>query len=228
MPGKRRPYMATAPQKPVDEPAQSAKAVKIGRPTTFTPEIAIAICERIVKPEGLTSICEDDNMPAKSTVYSWMKKDPRFNAMVEEAQKIQAAAYVDEIVTIADDSKGDYILKPDGTPVPVWESTQRSKLRVDARRMVAAVLDPERFGTNKIEQKIVGDPARPVYVDRPMTAVEVQAEMERLIAEAEEETGITTIEGLSHKERIRNLIVSEQPLPPTIYQIAYNRGETVN
>jgi hypothetical protein len=67
-----------------------------------------------------------------------------------------------------------------------------------------------------------------VYVDRPMTAVEVQAEMERLIAEAEEETGIATIEGLSHKERIRNLIVSEQPLPPKIYQIAYNRGETVN
>jgi hypothetical protein len=50
------------------------------RPSIFSPELGSEICLRIAKGESLRSICEDDGMPALSTVCAWLV-DPQDEAL---------------------------------------------------------------------------------------------------------------------------------------------------
>lgn len=59
---------------------------KVGRPSSFTQEIASEICERLAKGEPLTEICEDDRMPAWRTVYDWEKAQPELSAAIAHAR----------------------------------------------------------------------------------------------------------------------------------------------
>jgi hypothetical protein len=236
----RRPYMAAKPPEPAsDSPKRRrggpSKALThkspwkppMGRPSSFSPEIALEICERLSAPESLRSICSDSHMPSRATVYVWAHTNPQFGAMLKQAQRLQAAAYMDEALELADDPKGDVVVKPDGSTITVWENVQRSKLRCDMRRIYAAKLDADAFGDQQTT-KLIGDASQPVYVDRLMTAPEVAAEMERLLAECEQEVGIPTVPGLTHKERLRNLLISEQPLTPEIYELTQLRHKRIN
>jgi hypothetical protein len=236
----RRPYMAA---KPAGDPPKAAKrrrggpsktlAVKspwrpdMSRPSSFTAEAALEICTRLATPESLRSICSDPHMPDRSTVWRWAHANPHFGAMLKQAQQLQAAAYMDEALELADDPAGDVVVKSDGSTVTVWENVQRSKLRCDMRRIYAAKLSPDHFGEQNTT-RLIGDPNQPVFVDKLMTAPEVATEMERLIAECEEEIGIPTAPGLSHKERLRNLLISEQPLTPEIYELTQLRHKRIN
>jgi len=52
---------------------------KNGRPTIYTDELAIEICDRFSKGELILTICEDEHMPTSATIYDWADKDsPRF------------------------------------------------------------------------------------------------------------------------------------------------------
>lgn len=71
-----------------------------GRPTKFTPEIALAICDRLKLGESLVAICESDEMPDRITAIRWMEKDNAFATMVESARKEQADFMDDEIIRV--------------------------------------------------------------------------------------------------------------------------------
>jgi hypothetical protein len=43
-----------------------------GRPSRFTDEIGLIICERLANGESLRAMCEDDDMPDKATVFRWL------------------------------------------------------------------------------------------------------------------------------------------------------------
>jgi hypothetical protein len=144
------------------KPARSAHvSPKLGRPTIFSQQLADEICERLVKPESMRSICLDDHMPDRSTIARWMANDAHFAAMVAYARELQAEALIDEAMDIADNPAGDFVVKPDGTPIPVWEAVQRAKLRCDMRRWYAAKLAPKRFGET-VTQKLAGKDEGPV------------------------------------------------------------------
>lgn len=40
------------------------------RPSTYTPELADLICERLANGESLLQVCRDDGMPSKATIYA--------------------------------------------------------------------------------------------------------------------------------------------------------------
>ena len=62
------------------------------------------------------------------------------------AREAQAEARADEIVDIADDGSGDFTTDKDGKEIVSHENVQRSRLRVDARKWVAAKLLPKKYG----------------------------------------------------------------------------------
>lgn len=122
------------------------------RPSGFSQPIADAICERIAEGESLRTICRDEAMPAKSTVFKWLSL-PEYAAFADQythAREAQADALVDEIVDISDDGSNDYVTKTnaDGSSYEAVNSEhiQRSKLRVDARKWVASKLKPKKYG----------------------------------------------------------------------------------
>ena len=49
-----------------------------GRPSDYSTDIAMRICERLVAGERLGAICADSGMPAKATVCGWLTRNQEF------------------------------------------------------------------------------------------------------------------------------------------------------
>lgn len=117
-----------------------------GRPTDYSVELAATICARLVEGESLRSICRDDAMPSLTAVFTWLAKHSEFADQYARAREEQAETLASEIIDIAD---GD--LSVEDTAVV----TARDRLRVDARKWVAAKLKPKVYG-EKIQQEHTG------------------------------------------------------------------------
>ena len=131
--------------------------------TIYSAETAFKICEAIADGQSLRSICAEADMPAKSTVLRWLADDQHegFLAQYELARQAQADAIVDEIVDIADDATNDWMERlPEDKRGPGWdlngEHVQRSKLRIDTRKWLAARLRPKVYG-DKLDLTSGGD-----------------------------------------------------------------------
>ena len=147
----------------------------VGRPTLYTEELALTICERLVEGESLRAICRDDEMPAISSVFKWLAANQAFSDHYARAKEEQAEALADEIVAISDEecttvradkhpaTKAD----EDGNVEVVFDSTAvaRNRLRIDARKWVAAKLKPKKYG-DKVTQEISGPDGAPIAVTR--------------------------------------------------------------
>jgi hypothetical protein len=118
----------------------------MGRPSDYTPEIALTICDRLSDGESLRSICRDEAMPLKITVLKWLAARPEFVTQYARAREDQADTYADEITEIADDGKRDYVKDADGVAIVDHDHIARSRLRVDARKWIAAKLKPRKYG----------------------------------------------------------------------------------
>lgn len=141
------------------------KRIKRVHNQAYTDETARKICERIMSGETLMSICAERRMPTRRTIIRWLAHPEysEFREMYYYARRVQAELLVDEIVSIADDSARDWIpsfnkkgeqngWKPD------HEAIQRSRVRIDTRKWLAARLIPRIYG-EKVDHhhELVGD-----------------------------------------------------------------------
>ena len=78
------------------EPARS-----VGRPSTYSPEIADAICEQMIAGRDLVDICKDEDMPSRSTVYRWMSSHPHFETHCARAREGMADFELHELKLLA-------------------------------------------------------------------------------------------------------------------------------
>lgn len=141
-----------------------------GRPSSYTQQVADAICEQLAYGQSLRAICASEDMPSKTTVMRWLAANAAFRDQYACAREQQADAYADEIVQISDEA--DVSIKHDGEDVRLaLDSTAvaRNRLRVDARKWVASKLAPKKYG-DRIAQEITGGDGGPVDV---ITRVEV-------------------------------------------------------
>lgn len=130
----------------------------MSRPSEFTQAVADAICELVADGKSLRTICAEEAMPNRATVFRWLAANETFRDQYARAREEQADAYADEIVGIADDGSNDYIEGENG-PILNSEHIQRSRLRVDTRKWIASKLKPKKYG-DKLE--LASDPERPV------------------------------------------------------------------
>jgi len=90
-------------------------------------------------------------MPAISTVLLWVVdgKHKEFSEQYELARQAQAEMYADELKEIADDGRNDWMERHYGETT-AWvengEAMGRSRLRLDARKWIAAKLLSKRYG----------------------------------------------------------------------------------
>ncbi|MQX90299.1 terminase small subunit protein [Sinorhizobium meliloti] len=117
--------------------------------STYTEEIALRICERLADGESLKAMCEDEDMPSKSTVFKWLSENPAFSDMYARAREAQADALFDDVLSIADDGRNDWMQRNFGEEtrwVENGEALRRSQLRIDARKWMAGKLRPKKYG----------------------------------------------------------------------------------
>lgn len=121
----------------------------MARPTEYTKELATYICQELAEGRSLRSICKQEDMPARSTVYDWLDSNLHgFPDQYARARTRQAETMLDEILEIADDSSQDTTIGDSG-PKPDTEWISRSKLRVDARKWAMSKLAPKKYGDSK-------------------------------------------------------------------------------
>lgn len=132
--------------------------------TTYTEEVALRICERLADGESLKAMCEDADMPSKSTVFKWLAENSAFSDMYARAREAQADALFDDVLSIADDGRNDWMQKNFGEEsrwVENGEALRRSQLRIDARKWMAGKLRPKKYG-EKLE--LSGDGSSPLQI----------------------------------------------------------------
>jgi len=129
-----------------------------GRPAKYSEALANSICEKLATSNrGLAHICAEEGV-STTTVFKWLKENPEFADNYARAREAQADFLADEILEIADDGSRDTktIMKGDvAIEVEDTEWTNRSKLRVDARKWIASKLKPKKYG-DKIETEHSG------------------------------------------------------------------------
>ena len=151
-----------------------------GRPTSYTPELATVICERIAGGQSVAEICREPEMPAKSAVYNWLANRPEFVDLYARAREQQADKHFEEILQIADDGRNDTQVDDEGNVRVDHDHINRSRLRVDARKWVVARLSPRKYGD--IAAGNIAPPPPPGDADTPRR--EVAKAIMALLAEA--------------------------------------------
>ena len=115
--------------------ARSLMAAKrpVGRPSTYSPEIAARICDEISTGMSLVAICLPDDMPARSSVFLWLGQHREFSDSYARAREAAADLLAEEIIGIADQARDK-------------EDAPAIKVRVEARMWVASKLKPRVYG----------------------------------------------------------------------------------
>lgn len=135
-------------------------------PTKYSKAIADEIALRLAEGESLLEISKSEHLPAKSAITRWAL-DPKheFFEIYKAARRIQAEGFVDEVISIADDSSKDLIKYEDHNGEMQekvnTEVLNRSRLRVDTRKWVACKILPKIYG-DKIHQEISGPGGEPI------------------------------------------------------------------
>lgn len=114
----------------------------------YSEELAAKICEQLASGRTLSSICKAPGMPSRVAVWKWSKRYPEFRDEMTRARLAGADILADETVDIADTE----------------DDPQRAKNRIEARRWLAGVINPRRYGPrldlNVSESPNVGEALR--------------------------------------------------------------------
>ena len=120
---------------------------KMGRPSNFNRETFAEICRQLGGGESLTQICLKPGMPSRPTVQRWMDEHADIRADYVRARELQAAAYVDKMLHIADTTSDPAL----------------ARVKVDTLKWVSGRLHPKLWG-DKVTQEISGPEGGPVQV----------------------------------------------------------------
>ena len=119
-----------------------------GRPSTFTQDLADRICAELAEGRSLRSVCSQDWAPSTQTVFRRIRQYDEFRDQYARAKEEAADSLADEIVDIADERDGKAIMAEGEEVAVVFDSTAvaRNRLRIDARKWIAAKLKPKKYG----------------------------------------------------------------------------------
>lgn len=120
----------------------------MGRPSTFTLEIAEEICEAIAGGAALHVLAEvKTNWPCEQTIYRWLQQHADFREMYARARERQADRLAAEIIVIADTpQEGEKVEITDrGEKIIRGDMIEHRRLQVDARKWAAAKLAPRKY-----------------------------------------------------------------------------------
>lgn len=149
-------------KKPKSSTALVVNEKKLGRPSAYSDEIALEICQRVADGESIRHISLLEHMPSTSMIFRWLDQPEHhlFREHYARARVKQADALLEQIKDIAHDGRNDWeILEAERNGqdriVLNAEHVQRSRLRVDTLKWVMGKLAPKKYG-DKIEIEQVG------------------------------------------------------------------------
>lgn len=128
---------------------RTRKAPALAVAPGFDPTIAKAIAAELARGRPIAAICGEPGMPSRWTMLEWLDERSEFRRQFDRAREAFADHLADEILTIADDSSGDWATKTarDGSAAAAvnHDHISRAKLRGDARKWLLARMLPRKY-----------------------------------------------------------------------------------
>lgn len=122
---------------------------RLGRPSSYSADMALYICEQLAIGRSLRAICAEDGAPDAKTIFRWLDSQETFRQQYARARELQAERLAAETVEIADAASN--------------EDYNTARLRVDARKWYASKLAPKVYG-DRITTEVTGADGGPVQV----------------------------------------------------------------
>lgn len=97
----------------------------------YSQELADRILSGMGDGLALKTICQEDGMPDRVTVWRWMREHGEFGERFVVAQRERAQALVDDMTNISDDQSLD---------------PNDKRIRVDTRKWLASKILPKLYG----------------------------------------------------------------------------------
>jgi hypothetical protein len=100
----------------------------VGRPTTYTQELADDICIRVMS-RSLYKVVRDEDMPNRDTIYTWLNKYPDFSDKYARACTLRREERFEAMEEIPD----------------LEEDVQRARLKVDVLKWQLSKEEPRKY-----------------------------------------------------------------------------------
>lgn len=126
-----------------------------GRPTLYTEQLAIQICNLIAVGMSIRKISALPDMPHSTTIIEWLSKRSDFSLQYAKAREEQTRMMAEEIMEISDDESKDLIERGDSL-IQNNVAVSRAKLRVDTRKWLLSKLQPKKYG-ERVESEVTSD-----------------------------------------------------------------------
>lgn len=107
---------------------------KQGRPSIYTQELADKICDLLSDGISLRKVCFREDMPDKSTVFSWLRTHKEFADQYARAKQEGTDAWAEELHDISDDVESDK------------DAINKARLQIDTRKWLMAKMKPKKYG----------------------------------------------------------------------------------
>ena len=112
---------------------------KVGRPSSYTKEVAEKICDLIAAGGHMHVVCAEEWAPAERTVYQWLRAHEEFAQMYAHARERQQEVFAAQVVLIADTVKDAAV----------------ARNMMDARKWHASKVAPKKWGDRlEIDAKV--------------------------------------------------------------------------
>ena len=134
-----------------------ANIVRQARPTEYTQELGDALCRAISGGKSLNKICNELDLDM-TNCYNWMRTQPHFLESYTRATSERVHAFVEEILTIADEEPR-YIVDEKGISRVDNGYNQVRHQRIEARKWLASKMLPKHYG-DKVQ--VSGDADNPI------------------------------------------------------------------
>jgi len=117
---------------------------KVGRPSDYTQEMALLICEDIATGKSIRAVCRDENRPAISTVFRWVRDYPEFRKQYEDASSDRVDYQLEELNDLGQEAIDYAMSETENKNVSAVITAY--KLKADNMRWTMSKIKPKKYG----------------------------------------------------------------------------------
>ena len=101
---------------------------------TYSEEMAVRICERMVGGDSLLKVCQTDGFPSIATVYRWRAAHPEFDHLLHRASQDQTDTFAMQMIDISNET------------VTSMPEAARQRERIHTLMWICARQRPKKWG----------------------------------------------------------------------------------
>lgn len=116
---------------------------KVGRPTDYTRDLADIICAKLSEGISLRTICKEESMPDKASVFRWLRTNKEFCDQYTRAKEESSDAMHEDLMDLGDEAVR---LAQAVDPKASGAVVQGVKLKADNLKWSMSKMKPKKYG----------------------------------------------------------------------------------